>query len=238
MPGRGLARCLTLRWLLSGGILLSASRGVLASGEGGGSQSNSSNGSGDSSNGSKDSSNTSEGTSDNSRGSSADSDNSTKNSPKNTTDYTSKGSSDWTTNSRGAHIFSIALAVVLVGAAVVGTVATNKSHEQNQRLATAALVTFMRRQHALLTHDVALGDGPVLDAWAYDLRLTPAERRRLREALEGSVEQGRLLEALDGPIDAERARRFGTAFMQVTGRALGPSRARALVSRAVRATGS
>src|SRR5688572_14895092 len=166
MPGRGLARCLMLRLLLSGGLLLSASRGVLASGEGGGSQSNSSDGSGDSSNGSQDSSNTSEGTSDDSRGSSRDSDNSTKNSPKNTTDYTSKGSSDWTTNSRGAHILSIALAVVVVGAAVVGTVATQRSHEQNQRLATAALVTFMRRQHALLTHDVALGDGPVLDAWA------------------------------------------------------------------------
>jgi hypothetical protein len=237
MTGRRVLRAMTLRLTLTGALVLLPSSRVLASDEGG-SQSNSSEGSGDSSNGSKDSSNTSDGTSDDSRGSSRDSDNSTKNSPKNTTDYTSKGSSDWTTNSRGAHIFSIALAVVIVGAAVVGIVATNRSHEQNQRQATAALVTFMRRQHALLTHDVALGDGPVLDAWAYDLGLTPAERERLRAALDGSPEQGHLLDALHGPIDTARARRFSAAFVELTGRALGAARTRALVLRAARATRS
>jgi hypothetical protein len=90
----------------------------------------------------------------------------------------------------------------------------------------------MRRQHALLTHDVATGDGPVLAAWGRDLRLTAEERRRLRRELEGSAEQGQLLDALDGSIDEAGAGRFAAAFLRVTERALGKARTGALVARA------
>jgi hypothetical protein len=238
----GRLTCWAVRLTLSGLLVLSVVRPAAASGEGG-SQSNSSGGgddsnssSGGSSEGSKNSSNTSEGTSDDSRGSSKDSDNSTQNSPKETTDYTSKGSSDWTTHSRGAHVLSIVLAVVAVGATVAGLAATTRNGRQQQQ-ATAALASFMRRQHALLTHDIATGQGPVLDAWTHDLRLTSTEKRRFLETLEGSPDQGKLLDALNGPIDADRARRFGAAFLRVTDRALGRRRTNDLVLRAVRATG-
>jgi hypothetical protein len=235
MPRRVPSRAWALRVVLCGGLVLSVPVPASASGEGGGSDSNSK-GSGNSSDGSKDSSNTSDGTSDDSRGSSRNSDDSTKNSPKNSTDYTSDGSTDWTTHSRGGQVFSVALAVVAVGGLVVGLVATNRA-QNGQQQATAALAGFMRRQHALLTRDIAMAEGPVLDAWAHDLRLTATERRRLRQTLEGSIEQGALLEALDGPIDGSRARQFGAAFLRVTDRALGRQRAKTLVLRAVRATG-
>ena len=201
-----------------------------------GGSSNSSGGS-DSSKGSNDSSNSSQDSSGHSRGTSKDSDNSTQNSPKNTSDYTTKGSSDWSTNSRGGHVFSIALAVVAVGATVIGIVAAKGSNQQPRQVATAALAGFMRRQHALLTHDVTLAEGPVFEAWVHDLQLTANERLLVRRALDGSPEQGKLLEALNGPIDERRAERFATAFLRVTSRAIGRTRTQALVARAAHATG-
>lgn len=202
----------------------------------GGSSNSSSSGS-DSSKGSNDSSNSSQGSSDNSRGSSKDSDNSTQNSPKKTSDYTTNGTSDWSTKSHGAHVFSIALAVVAVGATVVGVVAAKGSNQQPRQVATAELAGFMRRQHALLTHDVTMAEGPVFEAWAHDLQLTAPERAQVRRALDGAPEQGLLLEALNGTIDERRAERFASAFLRVTARAIGPARTKTLVARATHATG-
>jgi hypothetical protein len=195
--------------------------------------SDSSKGSGDSSNSSNDSSKSSNDSSKSSNDSSKDSDNSTQNSPKNSSDWTTKNSSDWTTHSHGAHMFSIALLVVGVGATVLGVVLTDRSHRGPPP--AAALAGFMRRQHALLLHDVSTAEGPVLDAWAHDLRLTPVERNRLRSSLEGSAEQGLLIDALDGTIDESHAQQFGAAFLRVTGRALGRTRTKALVARAMAA---
>src|SRR4051812_27621359 len=205
------ATAIALVLLLVGAPLRPAS----ASGQGQ-SSSGSSNGS-DSSKGSGDSSNSSNDSSKSSSGSSKDSDNSTQNSPKNssdyTTDHTTKGSTDWTTHSHGAHVFSVVLVVVAVGATILGIALTDRSHGGPPP--AAALAGFMQRQHALLLHDVSTGDGPVLDAWAHDLRLTVAEKRRLRRALDGSEEQGALIDALDGTIDEAHAERFGVAFVRV-----------------------
>jgi hypothetical protein len=199
--------------------------------------SDSSKGSGDSSNSSNDSSKTSGDSSHSSGDSSKDSDNSTQNSPKNSSDYTTehttKGSSDWTTHSHGAHMFSTVMVVVAVGATVLGIALTD--HGRSGPPPATALAGFMRRQHAMLLHDVSTGDGPVLDAWAHDLRLTAIEKRRLRGALDGSEEQDTLIDALDGTIDEAHAQRFGAAFVRVTDRALGRSRTRALVARAISA---
>jgi hypothetical protein len=134
-------------------------------------------------------------------------------------------------------VLSIALVVVAVGATVVGTLAANATQKQQQQRAALALAEFMRRQHPLLTHDVVMGEGPVLAAWMHDLGLGAAERAELRRALDGAPEQGLLLAALDGPIDQVRAQRFAAAFVRVTRRALGPARADALILRAVRAVG-
>jgi hypothetical protein len=200
--------------------------------------SDSSKGSGDSSNSSNDSSKSSEDSSHSSDGSSKDSDNSTQNSPKNssdyTTDHTTKGSTDWTTHSHGAHVFSVVMVVVAVGATVLGIALTDRSRSGPPP--AAALAGFMRRQHAMLLHDVSTGDGPVLDAWAHDLRLTVVEKRRLRRVLDGSEEQDALIDALDGTIDDAHAERFGAAFVRVTDRALGRTRTRALVARAISAS--
>jgi hypothetical protein len=126
------------------------------------------------------------------------------------------------------------LAVVVVGATVVGLAATKKSNQEKQ--AKVALASFMRRQHGLLTHDVTMAEGPLLAAWSHDLTLTPEDQRRLQRALDGSPEQGTLLDALDGPIDEARAERFAGAFMKLTTRALGRCRTGAIVSRATRLT--
>jgi len=219
--------------LLASTLTVAPVGSVEASGQG--QSSSGSSNSSDSSKGSGDSSNSSNDSSHSSNDSSKSSNNSTQNSPKNASDWTTKSSSDWTTHSHGAHMFSIALLVVGVGATVLGVVLTDRSHHGPPP--AAALAGFMRRQHALLLHDVSTGEGPVLDAWAHDLGLTIAERGRLLRALEGSAEQSALIEALDGPIDDAQAERFGAAFLRVTGRALGPRRTRALVARAIAATG-
>src|SRR4029077_15451601 len=171
-----------------------------------------------SSNGSKDSSNSSKDSSKNSQCSSKNSNNSTQNSPKNTSDWTTNGTSDWATHSHGAHVFSIALAIVVVGGASAGTTEGKDRQPEAHGQAALAMAAYLRHQHALLTHDVALASGPVLDSWIHDLKLGAADRRRFEETLDGSAEQGALLEALDGRIDERRAQRFAAAFMRVTER--------------------
>ncbi|HLK90858.1 MAG TPA: hypothetical protein VKZ18_13255 [Polyangia bacterium] len=223
----GLAICLCGALLLGAPAARGSGQGNTQTTSSNGSSSNSNS---DSSNGSGDSSKSSKGSSDDSQGSSHDSHNSTQNSPQNTSDYTTNGSSDWTTHSHGAHVFSIALAVVLVGATAVGIGVSSKSNHQQQ--AKLALAAFMRRQHGLLTHDVTMAEGPLLAAWSHDLKLSAGDQRRLERALDGSAEQGALLEALDGPIDERHAERFAGAFVGLAARALGPARAQVMVGRA------
>jgi hypothetical protein len=231
-PGRRLLRFSTVMLLSAAVVSAPARQGARASGQGNSSSGSSNSSDSKSSNGSNDSSNTSRDSSHSSQGSSKDSDNSTQNSPQRTSDYSSKGTSDWSTKSRGGQVFSIALAVVVVGASVFGTVAVSRSRDARAQPARIALAAYMREHHALLTHDVALGTGPVFDAWAHDLRLTARERVDLRRGLEGSADQGALLDALDGPIDEAHAQRFAAAFLRATARVLGPARTRALVARA------
>ena len=200
---------------------------MLASGEG-----QSGSGSGNSSQGSNGSSNNSGDSSKNSNDSSKSSNNSTQNSPQNSADYSTHGTTNQSTNSHGAHVFWAGAAVVLLGASVVGTVIGGKGSSRANANPNVALEEFIRRNHALLTHDVAMAGGPVLDGWARELGLNAIEKRRLAAAMEGSREQGALLVALDGPIDGQRARRFSAAFFQVTARALGPARTRVLLAHA------
>lgn len=223
----GLAICLCGALLLGAPAVRASGQGNTQTTSSNGSSSNSNSGS---SNGSGDSSKSSKGSSDDSQGSSHDSHNSTQSSPQNTSDYTTNGSSDWTTHSHGAHVFSIALAVVLVGATAVGIGVSSRSNHQQQ--AKLALAAFMRRQHSLLTHDVTMAEGPLLAAWSHDLKLCAGDQRRLERALDGSSEQGALLEALDGPIDERHAERFAGAFVGLAARALGPARTQVMVGRA------
>ncbi|MEA2698062.1 MAG: hypothetical protein QOI66_2333 [Myxococcales bacterium] len=205
---------------------------VLASDGKSGSQSN------NSSQGSGDSSNNSNASSKNSNDSSKSSNNSTQNSPKNSSDWSTQGTTDQTSKSHGAHVFWAASAVVVLGAsAVVGTILVVRATDDHpQQRTAAALATFMRQNHALLTHDVAVAGGPLLDAWARDLGLSSVEKRQIAVAMEGSSEQGALLAALDGAIDERRAQSFSIAFFGVTARALGPARTQGLVARAASTT--
>src|SRR5215831_1460685 len=140
--------------LLAVGLLCAQARPAAASsGQGGSSGSSNSS---DSSKGSGDSSNSSKSSSDNSAASSKSSNDSTQNSPKNSSQWSTNGSTDWSTHSRDGQVFSIVLAVVAVGATVAGlAVSTTASRHAGQQRATTALVAFMRRQHAMLTHDVS-----------------------------------------------------------------------------------
>jgi hypothetical protein len=132
----------------------------------------------------------------------------------------------------------VASAVVLLGASVGGTaLGMSATQRRKEREAAAAVAAFMRRHHALLTHDVVMAGGLVLDAWGHDLGLSATEKRRLRRTLEGSAEQGALVDALDGPIDERKARRFSAAFLRATERAVGKTRAKALVASSSRRTG-
>lgn len=209
-------------------LTLAASSGARADSNNGNS-SQGSNGSGDSSRSSGDSSK-------NSGDSSKGSDDSTKNSPKNSSDSSSKGTTDESTNSPGGHQVSIALGVIAVGATVAGVlIGVSLTQQRAERRAEKALAAYMRRNHPVVTHDVALGRGPILDAWTHALGLTAVERRDFSVLMTGSPEQARLIEALDAPqgrIDDEHARRFAGAFFHLTERAVGPTRARQLAARA------
>jgi hypothetical protein len=225
------------RWRLSAALLavvvLTGPGRADASGQGQ-SKSDSNSNSGDSSqgsNGSNDSSRTSGDSSNSSRDSSKSSNNSTQNSPKNSSD----GSTQWTTDnssqSHGAHVFSAASAVVLLGASVVGTVMAGKSSSgRDPHPKAVALAAFLRQNHAVLTHDIALAHGPILNAWAREWGLTASEKRHLAVVLEGSAEQGALMTALNGDIDEGRALKFSAAFYRATARALGPVRTQTIVA--------
>jgi len=233
-PHRGGPLRLTLTLLLSAGHLLGHGR-ALASGEGQSKSDSGNSGSNNSSKGSGDSSQNSGDSSKSSNDSSKSSNDSTEASPQKSADSSSEGTVNSSTKSRGAQTFWAGSAVVLLGASVVGTVLAARSRAAAPPPAAVALAAFMRENHAVLTHDVALAHGPVFDAWARELGLTPAERGRVAVALEGSREQGELLSSLDGSIDAHRARRFSAAFFRVTARALGPAGTERLLARAARA---
>ena len=158
-----------------------------------GNSSQGSNGSGDSSRSSGDSSKSS---GDSSKGSG----DSTQNSPKNSSDSSSKGTTDESTNSAGGHQLSIALGVIAVGATVAGVlIGVSLTQQRAERRAEKALAAYMRRNHPVVTHDVALGQGPVLDAWTHALGFTRDERRAFGRLMSGSAEQATLIEVLDAP---------------------------------------
>ena len=196
--------------------------------------SDSSKGSGDSSNSSNDSSKSSNDSSHSSNGSSKDSDNSTQNSPKNSSDYTTehttKGSSDWTTHSHGAHVFSVVLVVVAIGATALGIAITQCSHSGPPP--AAALAGFMRRQHAMLLHDVSTGE---VRCWTRGHTNCTSPSRRSGAC----VGAGRLGGAGRSDRGARRDHRRGARRTFRCGvrarpdRALGRTRTRALVARAI-----
>jgi hypothetical protein len=185
----------------------------------------SSKGSGGSNDSSKNSGDSSKNSGDSSQNSGKGSEDSTQNSPKNST----KGTSDESTNSKGGAAISIGLALVVVGASVVGGVFASRSSSRRERAHTQALMRFLQRNHALVTRDVVLAEGPLLATWSRDLGLADDQRDRLGAALDGSPEQAALLDALDGPVDEARAQRFAAGFAQVGRRALGDERFRRLV---------
>lgn len=96
----------------------------------------------------------------------------------------------------------------------------------------ALLIETMQRHHALVTRDVALARGPLIDGWAHELRLAPVDKARLCRALEGSAEQTSMLASLDGAIDEARALRFAGSFYRVAERALGPGRMHTIAGKA------
>jgi hypothetical protein len=199
--------------LLVGALLVPGTGLANDSSKGSGGSTDSSNTSGDSSKNSGDSSGRSgQGSQD-----------SSENSPRNST----KGTSDESTNSKGGAAISIGLALVVVGGSVVGGIFASRSSSRRERRQTEALVRFLRRNHALVTRDVVLAEGPLLASWAQSLGLVRGDDR-LNAALDGSREQSELLDALDGPIDEGRARRFAAGFARVSQRALGPERFRTL----------
>jgi hypothetical protein len=194
------------------GALVCGPAGRLEASEGSKGSNDSSKSSTDSSNSSTDSSNKSE--------------NSTEGSPRESTQGTTDGTSDSSAKRRGAVIISVALLIIAVGASAMGVVRALAQAEEQPRL--QMLARFLQRNHALVTRDVMMGEGPMLSGWTRGLGLTAAERERLGRALAGSAEQAQLLAALDGPIDEARARRFATGFAQLGRRALGPARFRDL----------
>jgi len=207
-----------------------SSKGSNGSGSNSDGSNNSSKSSGDSSNSSNDSSKSS-------NASSKSSNASTQNSPQRSADSSSEETADSSTRSRGAQLFWAGSAVVLLGASIVGTVLGARSHAAAPAPNAVALAAFMRENHAVLTHDVAMTRGPVFDAWSRELGLSAADGTRVALAMEGSAEQTELMSALDGAIDANRAAKFSAAFFRVTARALGPVRTKELLARAGRLGG-
>ena len=127
---------------------------------------------------------------------------------------------------------TVVLALVAVGATAIGVVSALAQADEQSR--TRRLAQFLQRNHALVTRDVVMAEGPVLADWGRALGLTAIERERLGQAMAGSAEQAELLAALDGRIDSSRARRFALGFAQLGRRALGEQRFRAIARSATR----
>jgi hypothetical protein len=185
----------------------------------------SSDGSKGSNDSSKSSGDSSKGSGDSSKRSNQNSEDSTRDSPKNST----KGTTDESSNSKGGAAISGGLLVLVVGATVIGVVLSSQATSRRQdQQNLRALVRFLQRNHALVTRDVMMSEGPMLTSWARAMGLSPVERQRLSQALEGSSEQTELLQALDGDIDEPRAQRFAAGFARAGRRAFGEDRLRAI----------
>jgi len=87
----------------------------------------------------------------------------------------------------------------------------------------------MRKHHASLVRDIALGRGPVITDWGAHLKLSPKEQSKFVQTLEGSREQINMLASLDGEIESEDAEAFSESFYRLLVRALGQSRVSQLV---------
>jgi hypothetical protein len=210
------------------GLLIGA---LVVGGPGMASANDSSKGSNGSTDSSKSSGDGSKSSGDSSQNSGKGSQDSSQNSPKGST----KGTSDESTNSKGGAAVSVALALVVVGGSVVGGIFASRGTTRREvQRQTQALLRFLQRNHALVTRDVAMAEGPLLASWANNLGLDTRERERLGEALDGSAEQATMLAALDGPMDEASARKFAQGFAQAGRRALGDDRFGALAPAAVR----
>ncbi len=207
--------------------------------------SDSSNDSGASSNDSDASSNDSGASSDDSSASSARSDTSSdtsSNSDQSSDDSSrnsTEGSSQDTSNSsrseqdgRTIAMISIVVTVMIVGGIAIGALLVSHSNDSSggDEQGYADLGKFMRQHHAVLTRDIVLAGGPILDAWCDDLGLSREERTAFATRLEGSPQQTALLEALSGDITREKVQAFSTTYLMLTQTAIGPARVQALLS--------
>jgi hypothetical protein len=185
-------------------------------------------GSDGSSKGSNDSSKTSGDSSDSSKGSLDNSDQKSEDSSADSSKESTDNTTDESSKSKGATTVSAALLILTVGAAAVGLVAASRATWKNDDRRAQALARFLQRNHAMLTRDLVLGEGPMLDGWGRTMGLDAAERARVERGLAGSAEQTALVRALDGPIDRRRARSFAASFVRLHLRALGAERVGAI----------
>jgi hypothetical protein len=184
--------------------------------------------------GSNDSSKSSGDSSQNSADSSKNSDQRSEDSSEDSSKDSTKDSTDESSKSKGTTAVSTGLLLVTVGATAVGVVYISRATWKDDQRRVQALVRFLQRNHPLVTRDVVLGEGPMLDGWARSLGLSTGERARVGRALAGSAEQTALLRALDGRIDEGRARSFAASFTRLHQRALGGERVRAIALAAAR----
>lgn len=229
-------------------LAVAGQSGPVFASDGSKSDSNSGDSSGNSSDGSSDSNSNSDGSDrssdnsgessnnsgDSSKNSDGSSERSSENSTKNSSDETSDGSGESSKSNTGKTL-SIAGAIIVLGASVLGGIAlTADSDDGPEKSAELLLEKFMKRHHPALARDIVLAKGPVLDSIARDLGLNGAEARRFFVALENSTEQTVMLESLAGKIDRERAALFAETMCSVVERALGTERMRLAVHHATK----
>jgi hypothetical protein len=187
-----------------------------------------SNGSSDGSKGSNDSSKMSGDSSESSKGSLDNSDQKSKDSSADSSKDSTDNTTDESSKNKTTTTVSAALLILTVGAAAVGLVAASRATWKDDDRRAQALARFLQRNHAMLTRDLVLGEGPMLAGWARTMGLDAAERARVERGLAGSAEQTALVRALDGRIDQRRARSFAASFVRLHLRALGPERVGAI----------
>lgn len=117
-----------------------------------------------------------------------------------------------------SQVSSTVAIVMVVSVPVTSVIKTSKAVAGG---AEKRLVAYMKVNHDNLVHDIANGQGVLIEQWAHELNLSTHELSLVEKRLDASAEQQALLSSLNGEITIEDARAFSENVYQVFAAAVG-----------------
>jgi len=91
----------------------------------------------------------------------------------------------------------------------------NQSNKKKKDQYEKDVAMFMKKNHASLVRDIALGRGPMILEWGANMHMNSSEQAKFENRIEGSMEQMEMLTSLSGTIEIKDAAIFSRALVRV-----------------------